>query len=49
MRFDVDFKVFVRCFIGYELMGGEVFGQINGAKGVGNVIDMFALLGGCTI
>ena len=49
MRFDIDFEVFVRRFVRHKFVGGEVLGQINSAQGIGNVIDMLAFFGGCTV
>ena len=49
MRFNINFKVFLRRLIRHKLMRGEVFRQINGTQGIRNMIDVFAFFGRCTV
>ena len=49
MCFNVNLKVFVRFFVGYEFVSREVVGKIDGAQSVGNVVDMLAFFGRRTV
>ena len=49
MRFDIDFKIFLRCLVRHKLVSGQVLMQINSTQGVRDVVDMFPFLSRRTI
>ena len=49
MRFNINFEIFLGRLVRHKLVRGEILRQINGAQGVGDMVDTLAFLSRRTV